>query len=88
LLPRVFYPTYKLNYVTIYGEEDAVIVEYETVEKQDPSELTFLERTLTRSPKPAPEIPSRTVVDGGQESRTVHTDERPDAPPTVGDRVE
>ncbi|WP_255197156.1 hypothetical protein [Halorarius litoreus] len=63
LLPRVFYPSYCLNYVRVYAEDGAVVVEYEVIDKELPNELTLLERLLTRRPSTGPPIPTRTVVE-------------------------
>jgi UDP-2,3-diacylglucosamine pyrophosphatase LpxH len=64
LLPRVFYPSYRLNYVRVFEEDGSVVVEYEVIEKRNPKELTLLERLLTRNPKIDQPIPERTVVSG------------------------
>ncbi|WP_227352856.1 metallophosphoesterase [Haladaptatus salinisoli] len=63
ILPPVYYPSFRLNYFRIYEEAGNVVVEYETVEKDAPRELTVLQRLLTRRPKPDPEIPERTVLE-------------------------
>ena len=65
LLPRVFYPSYCLNYVRVYEADGAVVVDYEVIDKETPNELTFLERLLTRRPSTGPPIPARTVVEPG-----------------------
>jgi UDP-2,3-diacylglucosamine pyrophosphatase LpxH len=62
LLPRVFYPWYQLNYVRIFEEEGAVVVEYERIEKSNPKDLSTLERLLTRHPDLDSPVPARTVV--------------------------
>jgi UDP-2,3-diacylglucosamine pyrophosphatase LpxH len=64
LLPRVFYPSYRLNYVRIFEEDGSVVVEYEVIEKSNPKELTLLERVLTSTPPATPSIPDRSVVGG------------------------
>ena len=63
LLPWVFYPSFRLNYVRISAEDGAVVVEHEDVAKRAPRDLTLLERLLTRDPRFDERIPARTVVD-------------------------
>lgn len=65
VLPKVFYPSYRLNYVRVFEEDDAVVVEYEVIPKSNPKELTLLERLLTRGSPASQSIPERTVVEGG-----------------------
>jgi UDP-2,3-diacylglucosamine pyrophosphatase LpxH len=62
LLPWIFYPSYRLNYVRIFEADDSVVVEYHLVEKSNPKELTLLERLLTRAPRAEAPIPERTVI--------------------------
>jgi UDP-2,3-diacylglucosamine pyrophosphatase LpxH len=62
VLPWVFYPSYRLNYVRIFEADGSVVVEYEVIPKSNPEELTLLERVLTRAPKRGDPIPQRTVV--------------------------
>ncbi len=64
-LPPVFYPSYQLTVVRIAGCPDGIAVEYEEVEKHDPSreELTLTERLLTLGAEPDPDLPDRRVVD-------------------------
>ncbi|WP_255151109.1 metallophosphoesterase [Halorarius halobius] len=62
LLPRVFYPSFRLNYVRVFEEDGAVVVEYAVIEKPNPTDLTLLERLLTRKPELYLPIPERTVV--------------------------
>ncbi|WP_010612668.1 metallophosphoesterase [Halococcus hamelinensis] len=63
VLPWVFYPSFRLNYVRISEEDGAVVVEYRVIEKNEPKDLTRLETLLTRDPLPDESIPERTVVD-------------------------
>lgn len=63
VLPWVFYPSFRLNYVRISEEDGAVVVEYRVIEKEDPEDLTTLETLLTHDPRPDESIPERTVVD-------------------------
>ncbi|MFC6733980.1 MULTISPECIES: metallophosphoesterase [unclassified Haladaptatus] len=64
LFPRVFYPSYLLNYVRIFADDDVVVIEYEVIDKKNPKELTILERMLTRNPRTDVPIPRRSVVTG------------------------
>ena len=63
LLPWVFYPSFRLNYVRITEENGAVVVDYRVIEKENPKDLTVLEKILTRNPRLDESIPERTVVD-------------------------
>ncbi|GAB3664316.1 metallophosphoesterase [Halopiger thermotolerans] len=65
LLPPVFYPSYQLCAVRIAAESDGVAVEFERIEKDDPSadEITYTERLLTLGRAPTPTLPDRAVVD-------------------------
>jgi len=64
-LPPVFYPSYQLCVVRIAPEADGIAVEYEEIEKPNPSreELTLTERLLTAGAEPDLELPDRHVVD-------------------------
>ncbi|RKD97310.1 metallophosphoesterase [Halopiger aswanensis] len=64
LLPPVFYPSYQLCAVRIAAEPDGVAVEFERIEKDDPSadEITRTERLLTLGREPTPALPDRAVV--------------------------
>jgi UDP-2,3-diacylglucosamine pyrophosphatase LpxH len=77
LLPRVYYPSYRLNYVRISEGDGDILVEYERIEKGTPRELTHLERLLTLAPEPEPPIPRRSVVTGN------HPVTEPAAEPSV-----
>ncbi|WP_458187735.1 metallophosphoesterase [Haladaptatus sp. NG-WS-4] len=63
ILPPVYYPSFRLNYFRLSEEAGNVLVEYRTIEKDPPKELSLLQRLLTRRPPPDPEIPGRTVVE-------------------------
>ncbi|MFC7250781.1 metallophosphoesterase [Halomicroarcula sp. GCM10025324] len=67
ILPPVFYPSYQLAAVRIAADADGVAVEYEPIEKPNPSpeELTLTERLLTLGRQPDPSLPGRVVVEGG-----------------------
>lgn len=77
ILPRVFYSWYRLNYVRIYEEDGSVVVEYEIIEKPNPSDLTRLERLLTRHPNIDNPIPRRSVVDSQWRSLESSSTEKP-----------
>ncbi|WP_227375281.1 metallophosphoesterase [Haladaptatus halobius] len=66
VLPPVYYPSFRLNYFRISEEAGNVVVEYETIEKDAPRELSLLERLVSRRPKPDPGIPERTVIESPQ----------------------
>ncbi|MFC7099021.1 metallophosphoesterase [Halobaculum marinum] len=67
LLPLVYYPSFRLNYVRIREVDGDIVVEYETIQKQQPHDLTVLERLLTLAPRGDDPIPARTVVAGASE---------------------
>jgi len=62
----VFYPSYQLCAVRIAAEEEGIVVDYEGIEKPNPSadELTRTERLLTLGREPDPGLPNRGVVSG------------------------
>ncbi len=64
-LPPVFYPSYQLCVVRIASADEGIAVEYEEMDKPNPSaeELTLTERLLTLGREPDPELPDRTVVE-------------------------
>ena len=68
-LPPVFYPSYQLCAVRIEPTPAGVAVEYEEIEKPNPSaeELTLTERLLTLGREPDPDLPDRRVVAEGVE---------------------
>jgi UDP-2,3-diacylglucosamine pyrophosphatase LpxH len=63
LLPPVFHPSFRLSYYRITAEEGAVVVEYDEVDKANPSELSALERLVSKRPRRESEIPERTVIE-------------------------
>ena len=63
VLPWVYYPSFRLNYVRVTEEDGAVVVDYRVIEKPNPSDLTLLERLLTRTPRLDDPIPARVVVE-------------------------
>ncbi|MFC6961307.1 metallophosphoesterase [Halocatena marina] len=63
LLPTVFHPSFRLSYFRITAENGTVVVEYDEVDKPNPSELSLLERLVSKRPKRQSEIPDRSVID-------------------------
>ncbi|WP_324759266.1 metallophosphoesterase [Haloarcula sp. GH36] len=63
-LPPVFYPSYQLCAVRIAAEDEGVVVDYQGIDKPNPSaeELTRTERLLTLGREPDPSLPDRQVV--------------------------
>ena len=63
-LPPVYVPAFRLNYFKIAEEDGRLAIYYEQIEKRPPSELTWSQRllTLTRRPAAGPPIPKRTIV--------------------------
>ncbi|MFC7046061.1 metallophosphoesterase [Halobacteriaceae archaeon GCM10025711] len=88
VLPRVFYPTYLLNYVRIFEENDSVVVEYEVIDKPNPKELTLLERLLTLRPDGNQPTPGRTVVGGVSQSTRPAHEQSPGDHHAGGGRIE
>jgi UDP-2,3-diacylglucosamine pyrophosphatase LpxH len=84
LLPWVFYPSFRLNYVRVTSEEGAVVVEYDVIEKPNPKDLTLLEQVLTLKPRMNDPIPGRTVVDSGWRPTDTGREEKPPGAPTRG----
>ncbi|WP_416841398.1 metallophosphoesterase [Haloferax sp. DFSO52] len=62
ILPLVFYSSFRLNYFVIAADDDGVAIEYHRIDKENPSDLTLLEKLLTLKPKIENSIPARTVV--------------------------
>ena len=64
LLPPVFYPAFQLCAVRIAHDENGITVDFERVEKPNPSreELTRVERLLTLGREPAPELPDSVTI--------------------------
>ncbi|HMB51611.1 MAG TPA: phosphoesterase, partial [Natronoarchaeum rubrum] len=63
VLPPVFYPSFRLSYFRVFEESGDVVVEYDEVEKPNPSELSLLQRAISKRPERESAIPDRTVVD-------------------------
>lgn len=64
-LPAVYYPTFRLNYFRIHGEEGKVVVSYIDAPKVPQRELTWQQRLVILGKKPPPPrpIPAMTVID-------------------------
>jgi UDP-2,3-diacylglucosamine pyrophosphatase LpxH len=64
LLPQVYVPSFCLNYFRISEEDGHVAIQYRTIEKGAPEELSLLQRVMvSRKRREAPEpIPERTVL--------------------------
>ena len=69
ILPPVFYPTYQLGAVRIAAEDRGVAVEFESIQKPNPTpaELTRTERFVTLGREPDPELPERVLFQPGQD---------------------
>jgi len=63
LLPPVFHPSFRLSYVRLTAEDGAVLVEYDEVDKANPSELSLLERLVSKRPGRESEIPEESVFE-------------------------
>ena len=65
-LPRIYVPFYCLNYFQVYAVGAQIAIEYHTIDKAPPRDLTFLQRLLvSRRYLPVPEdIPRRTLLEG------------------------
>jgi len=63
-LPPVYIPAFRLNYFRMVEEDGRLAIYYEHIEKQPPSELTWVQRllTLTKRPPAGAAIPKRTIV--------------------------
>ena len=64
-LPAVYYPTFRLNYFRIHGEEGKVVVSYVEAPKTPQRELTWQQRLVILGKKPPPPRPIlvTTVID-------------------------
>jgi UDP-2,3-diacylglucosamine pyrophosphatase LpxH len=64
LLPGVYYPTFRLNYFKIYGENEKVVIKYAQIPKRLNEKLTLLQRFLIvgRRPETGKPIRVRTVL--------------------------
>ncbi|KAB1190790.1 phosphoesterase [Haloferax sp. MBLA0078] len=85
LLPLVFYSSFRLNYFVITADDDAVAIEYHRIEKENPNDLTLLERLLTRKPKLEDSIPERTAVGSAWHHSPAEFEEPPTTQSPVDD---
>jgi hypothetical protein len=60
LLPGIYYPTFRLNYFKIYGENQKVIIKYQEIPKRLKEKLTLLQRFLIIGRRPETGKPIRT----------------------------
>ncbi|WP_336363202.1 metallophosphoesterase [Halalkalicoccus salilacus] len=76
LLPPVFYPSFRLNYVRISEVDGGVAVDYRVIDKPSPvkEELTLTERLLTYDKRIEGDVPERVVIDA--DVRVSEGDER------------
>jgi hypothetical protein len=65
LLPAVYHPSYRLNYLRIEKVNDQIVIDYVEIPKTPERELTWLQRLviLGNVPKSPEAIPARTIVD-------------------------
>ncbi|WP_262175821.1 metallophosphoesterase [Haloarcula laminariae] len=63
ILPPVFHPSFRLSYFRITASEDGVVIQYDEVAKANPTELSALERLLSKRPDRTAEIPDETVIE-------------------------
>ncbi|HQZ98479.1 MAG TPA: hypothetical protein PLP21_19350, partial [Pyrinomonadaceae bacterium] len=63
-LPAVYFPTFRLNYFKIYGEDGRVAIEYTEIPKNPLRELSLFQRLLIfrRKPEPGRHIAPKTVL--------------------------
>lgn len=64
LMPDIYYPTFRLNYFRIYGENGRIVIKYRRILRETPSGLTLLQRImiLGKRRRDMIAIPERTVV--------------------------
>jgi UDP-2,3-diacylglucosamine pyrophosphatase LpxH len=63
LLPSVFHPSFRLSYFRITAEDGAVVVRYDEIDKPNPSELSVLQRLVSKRPASESEIPEESVIE-------------------------
>lgn len=63
-LPSVYYPSFRLNWFHVFGEDGKIVIAYRTLAKSPERELGLLQRLLTfgRRPSGGRPIPERTVL--------------------------
>ncbi|WP_222917216.1 metallophosphoesterase [Natrinema sp. SYSU A 869] len=71
-LPGVYYPSFRLTYVRIFGEGDRIVVECEEIKTEGSIDLTRFQRLVARHPPSPDPIPARTVID--PDGRLEHPD--------------
>ena len=64
LMPDIYYPTFCLNYFRISEEAGRMVIEYQRIPRDTPSDLTLLQRVmiLGRKRSDVVDIPARTVL--------------------------
>ncbi|MEE9194020.1 MAG: metallophosphoesterase [Thermodesulfobacteriota bacterium] len=64
-LPKIYIPSYRLNYFCIFEEIGEINIEYHKIDKKPVQELTLIQRLLTFNHKPSKvvNIPERTILD-------------------------
>jgi len=65
LVPRIYVPTYCLNYFRIREESGKITIDYRKIEKAPPRELTLFQRMIVsrKRGEATEEVPGRTVLD-------------------------
>ncbi len=63
-LPKIYIPSYRLNYFCIFEEIGEINIEYHKIDKKPVQELTLIQRLLTFNHKPSKvvNIPERTIL--------------------------
>jgi UDP-2,3-diacylglucosamine pyrophosphatase LpxH len=64
LLPGIYFPTFRLNYFKIYGENEKIIIDYVEIPKEPKEKLTLLQKFLIigRKPDAGKPIPKQTIL--------------------------
>jgi|GraSoiStandDraft_16_1057320.scaffolds.fasta_scaffold198400_1 UDP-2,3-diacylglucosamine pyrophosphatase LpxH len=65
LLPAVYYPSYRLNYFRIEGQDRRLVIDYVDIPKTPGRELTWLQWLMTWRKNPAAQepIPAKTIIE-------------------------
>ncbi len=63
-LPKIYVPSYRINYFRIFKEKEEVVIEYHKIDKNPEQELTPVQRLLTFNHKQSKvvNIPERTTI--------------------------